>query len=294
MNALRRQDGFTMAELLVGMTLMMIVMAATLLVLDQFTVMSKRADGRTDVQDQARNASRQIARSLRNLAASPDAPGVVERAGAYNLVFRTVDKPRADAAANTRNLKRVRYCLDSSDPARGRLLEQTMQWNSPTAPPIPTATECPTTAWGAHRVLADGVANRTGATDRPLWEYGVTAGGQIASVKLNLLMKGKSQSDSREVGLHTGVFLRNQNRAPTAEFTATAVGVRHVLLNGSASQDPEGQPLDFHWYANGVEVGRGLVFDYYASAGGSKTFQLEVFDPGGISSRSLAQTVVIQ
>ena len=294
MTMLRREDGFTLAELLVGMTLMMIVMSATLLVLDQVNVLSKRADRRLDVQETARTASREVARSLRNLAASPDAPGVVERAGPYNLVFRLVDKPRADAGANTRNLRRVRYCLDVSDPDRGRLVAQTMQWSSPTAPPIPSTGLCPGGGgWSAGRLVAEGVTNRAGGVERPLFTYGAS-GGQITSIKLNLFMRGESKTDTREVGLQTGVFLRNQNRGPTAAFTATAVGIRHVLLNGSASQDPDGQPLDFHWYVNGVEVGRGHVFDYYATAPGPQAIALEVFDPGGLSSRSATETVVVQ
>ena len=294
MTRLREEHGFTLAEMLVGMVLMMFVMFATLFVLDQFTSLSKRTDRRVEVQDAARNASRQIARSLRNLAASPDAPGVVERSGPYDLVFRTVDKPNASAGENARNLRRVRYCLNSGDPDSGRVIEQTQRWTWATAPPIPADPDCPGDGWDADpRQVTDRVTNRAGGLNRPLWTYGQT-GGQIASVKLNLFMNSEPETRGREVGLQTGVFLRNQNRAPTAAFSATSVGVRHALLNGSASSDPEGQPLDFHWYADGAEIGRGLVFDYYAPNAGSHTITLEVFDPSGLLGRSDPQTVVLQ
>lgn len=294
MSRLREEGGFTLAELLVGSMLMIIVMSATLLVLDHMTTMSARTDRRVDVQDAARTASRQVARSLRNLAASPDRPGVVERDGAYDLVFRMVDKPRA-SGANDRNLRRVRYCLDAEDPDRAKLWEQTQRWDSPTSPSIPSDPGCPGVGWeGEAKLVADRVTNRANGLERPLWTYGQATLGQIASVKLNLFMNSDPAARPREVGLHTGVFLRNQNRSPTAAFTATEVGTQHVLLNGSASYDPEGQPLDFHWLVDGVEVGRGLVYDFYAQAPGQRTISLEVFDTGGLSSRSASQTVVFE
>jgi prepilin-type N-terminal cleavage/methylation domain-containing protein len=294
MTVLRREDGFTLTELLVGMSLMLIVMSASLGLLDQFTAISKRTDRAVDVQDSARAASRQLARSLRNLAASPDAPGVVERARPYDIVFRAVDKPRADAAANTRNLRRTRYCLDAADPDRGRLIEQTQRWSSAIAPPVPAATACPGGGWQGTRLAADGLTNRAGGLDRPLWTYGETTGGQPSSVKLNLFMNSDPRGRAREVALQTGVFLRNQNRAPSASFVATLVGVRHVLLNGSASSDPEGQPLEFHWYANGVKIGQGRLLDYQPTNAGTQVIGLEVFDSSGLSARSAPQSVVVE
>lgn len=294
MNTLRREEhGFTLIELIVGMALMLVVMSGSLAVLDQFTAMSKRTDRAVDLQDSARATSRQLARELRNLAASPDQPGVVERARPYDLVFRAVDRPRADAAANARNLHRVRYCLDSADPDAARLVQQTQQWNSPTAPAVPSATACPGGGWNKTRFVATRITNRAHGRERALWTYGQASTGQITSLKLNLFMNADPNARAREVALQTGVFLRNQNRAPSAMYTATVVGVRHVLLNGSGSSDPEGQPLDFHWYANGVEVGRGLVFDYYAKTGGTHVIELEVFDPSGLSHRSPAQSLVV-
>jgi type II secretory pathway pseudopilin PulG len=294
MSRLRKQDGYTLPELLVGMVLMMIVMFASLTVLDQFRAIRGRTDRRVDLQDSARSTSRQLARSLRNLAASPDLPGVVERADPYDLVFRAVDRPRADTGLNTRNLRRVRYCLDASNPAQGKLYEQTQRWNSTSAPSVPSATDCPTDAWGPARLVADRMTNRAGGIDRPLWIYGRTSTGQISSVKLNLFMNDAPKMRSREVALETGVFLRNQNRAPTAVFTAAAVGIRHILFNGSGSVDPEGQPLDYYWYADNVEVGRGLIFDYLVPAAGNYVVKLEVRDPGGLADRSAAQPVKVQ
>jgi hypothetical protein len=99
---------------------------------------------------------------------------------------------------------------------------------------------------------------------------------------------------SREFALQTGLYLRNQNRAPTAVFTAAAAGVRHIIFNGSGSSDPEGDPLDYFWYVNGAQVGRGLIFDYTAPAAGTYTVRLEVRDPSGLAGQSPDQSVVVQ
>ena len=293
MSRLSREDGFTLPELLVGAVLMVIVMLATLSVLDQFRLMSKRTDDRVALQDEARQTSRELARTLRNIAPSPAIPLVIERAGEYDLVFRTVDRPRPDAGANARNLRRMRYCLDASDPDRARLLEQTQRWNTATPPAMPLATDCPSTSWDSSRLVADQLTNQAAGGDRPLWTYKQAVTGEITGVKLNLFMNDDPDATEREVSLQTGVFLRNQNRAPTALFTAAPAGVRHVLLNGSTSSDPEGDPLDYHWFVNGVEVGRGLIFDYAAPAGGTYTFRLDVRDPSGLLGRSPTQTVVL-
>ena len=295
MSRLREEDGFTLAELLVGIMLMAIVMSATLVVLDRTTLMAKRADDKVDVQDAARTASREVARTLRNLATSPSRPGVVERATPYDLVFRIVDAPRANMGANTRNLRRVRYCLDASNPARARILEQTQRWTSTNPPAVPASTACPGSGWqGSPALVADRVTNRSGGVDRPLWTYDQATTGQIASVKLNLFMNKDPDQRSDEVGLQTGVFLRNQNRAPTAAFTATEVGINHILLNGSSSNDPEGRPLEFHWYVDGVRVGQGLVYDHVVPGPGTYSIQVRVWDSGGLITDSAPQTVVVE
>jgi type II secretory pathway pseudopilin PulG len=293
MSRLRDESGFTLAELLVGAMLMIIVMSASLGVLDNLRRLGQRADTRVELQDQARTASRHLARSLRNLAPSPGTPVVIERADAYDLVFSAVDRPRADAGSNTGNLRRVRYCLDASDPDRARLLEQAQTWTSATAPAMPSSTACPAAGWGSTKLIVERLTNRANGGDRALWSYNHTDAGQITSVKVSLFLNDEPTSTEREVSLHTGVFLRNQNRSPTAAFTAAPAGIRHVLLNGSPSSDPEGDPLDFFWFVNGVEVGDGLIFDYAATTGGSYEFRLEVRDPSGMVGQSETQTVVL-
>lgn len=293
MNRLRNEDGFTLPELLVSAILGVIVLSASLTTLDQFRKMSGRTNDRVELQDKARQVSRELARSLRNVAPSPNFPTVIERGEPYDLVFRAVDRPRASRGANVRNMRRVRYCLDTSDPERAKLLEQTQRWDSPTPPPIPIDPDCPATEWGGSRLVADHLTNGSGGADRALWTYRLTATGQITGLKLNLFLNDEPEMRENEVALQTGVFLRNQNRAPTALFTVAPAGMRHVLLNGSTSSDPEGDPLDYSWFVNGVEVGRGLIFDYSAPSGGSYEVRLDVHDPSGLLGRSPTETVVL-
>ena len=60
------------------------------------------------------------------------------------------------------------------------------------------------------------------------------------------------------MSLGSGVFLRNQNRAPVASCTAQRAGTgKQIALNGSASEDPEGFNLkEYKWYANGQTTDR--------------------------------------
>jgi hypothetical protein len=293
MSRLRNEDGFTLAELLVGAMLMILVMTASLAVLDQTRLLGTEANQRVEMQDHARQVTRTLAREIRNVAPTPEAPSVIESSSAYELVFRTVDRPQTGSTPNVRNLRRVRYCLDASDPDRARLLEQTQRWTTATPPSIPASTTCPSAAWGSSRVVGDHLTNQSNGRNRALFTYGTTSTGQIMSVKVNLFLNNDPRTPNVEVASQTGIYLRNQNRVPTAVFTAAPAGVRHVLLNGSTSSDPEGEPLTYIWFVNGAEVGRGLTFDYAAPAAGSYQLRLDVRDPSGLVDSSDTRTLVI-
>lgn len=291
MSRLRDETGFTLVELMVAMVLMLIVMSAALTTLEQFTHMSKRSERRVDMQEQARNATRQMARTLRNVAGSSETSDVIERAEDFDLVFKVVDDSGAAAGDNAQRLERVRYCVGTSSAARNKIYVQEQAWTGAAAPAVPPASACPSTTWGSSRVLAEDVTNRTNGSDRALWTYRF-ADGQVAAVSINLFMDENTTAAPGETALRTGVFLRNQNRAPLASFTATPAGVYHVLLNASASYDPEGHPLDVSWTVGGEEIGSGVNLDWDARYSGSRTVTLTVTDPAGLSD-SMSQTVVV-
>ena len=81
MSRLRNEDGFTLAELLVGAMLMIIVMSASLGVLDQVRRLGQRTDSAGGPAGPGPAGRRRtLARSLRNVAPSPEFPAVIERA----------------------------------------------------------------------------------------------------------------------------------------------------------------------------------------------------------------------
>jgi PKD domain len=65
-----------------------------------------------------------------------------------------------------------------------------------------------------------------------------------------------------------------------------------VDLNGSASSDPEGNPLTYIWKDNGTEVGRGIVLRYQP-AKGNHSISLEVQDSSGLSATQGPTTVTL-
>ena len=89
MTALRRQDGFTLVELLVAMAASLVVFGATLSILDSYLHQSAAATKRFDAQDQARIAVDRIVRDLRNVSSPLRTPKLLERATPYDLVFQT-------------------------------------------------------------------------------------------------------------------------------------------------------------------------------------------------------------
>ena len=122
---------------------------------------------------------------------------------------------------------------------------------------------------------------------------------------------------TRDRGIHLGLFyafslyvsrvaaltlfdlkIRNQNRVPTAqadiELTST---VSHTaVLNGSASEDPEGMPLTYQWYIDPPATlpdcaatpkpascgPEGVVVDVQLPTVGPHTIVLLVKDPAGL------------
>lgn len=289
-----KEEGFALTELLVAMAIFIVVISATLLVFDQFQLTNVRNQQRNDAQQAARTSLDQVARDLRNLA-SPTAgqPQAIDRATAYDLVFQNVDASGPNTGANTANVRRVRYCLDTTNPSAETLWAQIQTWTTASVPALPSTSSCPDPAagWTGRQVMASKVVNEVGGQNRPVFAYNASTATAITAIRGTLYVDVNPGHKPGETTLGTGVFLRNQNRAPTSAFTATATGNRHVLLNGSLSSDPEGQPLTYKWYDGSTQVGAGITYDYQAPATGSRTFTLKVFDPANLEGDSQAQVV---
>jgi prepilin-type N-terminal cleavage/methylation domain-containing protein len=297
------ERGMTLIELLIAMVLSLIVFGATLSVAIAMSNNAQRNADHNEAQDQARTYMDRLARQLRNLA-SPSIftddyqaqPYAVDFAGPYDFVFRVVDERRPGGTLNQANVKRVRYCLDASDPSRGTLYQQEQTWinrasNDP--PPMPSLTGCPATGWNSSAAVTGSIVNRTGGQDRPMFVYNHADAQRISQVHVDLYVDptpGRAPSETR---LGSGVTLRNQNRVPVADaHVARSAG--RALLNGSASEDPEGQPLTYQWYVDPPTplpdcaltptppscVATGVVADVPMT--GSHTVVLLVKDPAGL------------
>jgi hypothetical protein len=284
---LEQRGEFSLAGSLVAMTLFAGVLVATLTVYDQFQAEAKIVTTRNDIQDRARTASDMIARALRNLASpTPEQPQAIDRAEAFDLIFKTVDSVGPNAGLNASNVRRVRYCLDQA----GLLWMQVQTWITQTPPTAPPASACPGSGWGTTTRLADSLVNRTSGADRPVFTYDENDDlTDISQIGVQLLVD-TSSSGPAATRLQTGVFLRNQNRKPTAMFTATTTA-QGIVLNGSGSSDPEGETLDYVWYDGTTKVGTGVVFTYKVTAGTSHSIKLSVFDPAGLQGDSATQVV---
>lgn len=295
---LRSEQGFTLVELLAVLMLSTIVLGATLSIFTQFERDERVNQLQNESQDRARQAVGTVVRELRNLASpSTDVPRAVELAQPYDIVFETVDPNKPAGSENERNIKRVRYCLGASRGDKATLWMQAETWTAPSTPPLRSTESCPDGAWPNlagqttnSRAMAQDVVNREKGAG--IFSYNSSQLESITSVQTELLVDANPGKAPLETRLASGVFLRNQNRAPLASFTAHDTGTGHrVLLNASASEDPEGNSLSpYVWSVNGQEVGRGVVFYWTAPTAGSHSVTLMVRDAGGREAQ-LTQSV---
>ncbi len=281
MSALREEGGFTLFELMITVSLMVVVLGATLATFNMFEETNRVNQLQNDAQQAARRGLDVLARELRNVARAPQQAQAIDRAEPYDLVYQAVDSSGV--------LVRRRSCLDEP---RRRVLTQT-QSLAGGVPALPLTLPCPLTdsAWSSPAVAAHDVVNRTPTRSRALFSYddgtpdGVTAPADVIAIRIDVRVDVNPGARPEEVPLDTGVFLRNQNRRPVAAFSATVAGNRHVLLNGSVSQDPEEERLTYIWFDGGTEIGRGITLDYPLPAGGGR-ISLLVRDPAGLESRT--------
>jgi type II secretory pathway pseudopilin PulG len=302
---LRDQDGFSLVEMLLASSLMIVVLAATLGVFEQFITTSSRNTKQNDAQDTARFAMDQVARQLRNLALpTPQSPNSIDVASSYDLVFKTADPGR----------RRVRYCLQTSSPystSNGALWLETQTGVAGGADPALTSAmtaSCPAPtgagSWASKRLVSANVTNRNGA-DRPIFQFNAptSTSPKITEVHVALFVDVDPVRPPAETRISTGVFLRNQNQAPVASFTISSGGPGRFLMNAANSTDPEGRTLSDFWflgaspsYTNALAtgacnasdgcIGSGVINDYTLPGGatGTQTFTLLVKDPGGLTS----------
>jgi prepilin-type N-terminal cleavage/methylation domain-containing protein len=307
MSRLRETKGFTLIEVLLASTLSLLVMGASLAAFDGLQGNHRLTQKTNDAQDVARRQTDRLARELRNLASPSQLtsdlsaqPQAVDLASAYDFVFRIVADTKPAGSLNVANVKRVRYCVNNTNPSNEVVWRQTQTWTTAATPALPSTAACPGTGWdaGSNAKYITNLVNRYNGQNRPVFGFNSTDVLRITKVRTTLYVDLDPTKRPAEVRLSSGVFLRNQNRIPTADFTATVTADKRLVLNGSGSDDPEGMALTYQWYLDAPSplpdcsatpapascLGQGVVFEKTGlSGGGSHTVTLAVKDPAGLA-----------
>jgi type II secretory pathway component PulJ len=294
---MHEESGFTLVELLVTCVLMLVVLGATLTALSSFQSNAETNVRQNDSQDEARRATDQLARDLRNLASPTDEePLAIKRAEPQDLIVQSVAEVRPAGSLNQRNTQYVRYCYDA---AEREVVRQRLTWTTATDPPSPGATEC-SAAGGGGWTITDAAAQDVVNNARPLFTYNDTDPFRITEIHTSLYVDVNPGKRPLETSLFTTVFLRNQNRRPIARFSAVRDGTS-IVLNGSDSEDPEERALYYEWYdadlldvdGNPTLIGQGIVNVYTPATPGDHTVYLVVKDQADLSSEAPPQTVCV-
>ena len=309
MRRARDEAGFTVIELAIAASISLVVFGATLTVLTSMITQRNRVEKQTEVETQARQGIDRLARQLRNLASPADIitnisettqPKSVDRNLPNDLIFKDVDEVLTGGSANGANVRRVRYCLQTAgavpdagftaSPGRGVLWMQVQTWTTALPPAVPPTTDCPGTGWPVQRVVADHLTNAVATPPRDVFRYSggdqlvtattAEARETISRIEATVVVDEDSTRSPKATSLTTSVMLRNQNRAPIADFTYTLLNSNtcSVQLNGSASQDPESKPLTYEWWIDGSKQGEGVVLQTTVPVG-THLYELRVLDP---------------
>ena len=274
MARLREEQGMTLVEVLMASVLMLIVLGATLTTFNNFERNVKTNEQQNEAQEQARRAMDLMARDLRNLASpTPYLPLAVDRHEGLDVIFQSEGKDKPAGSLNAQNTTRVRYCVDA---VADRLYRQTQTWTSALPPDVPSATGCPGPGWTKTIPVADEIVNEA----RPVFSYNAADRSAITEVSARLFVDVDPERTPEEVTLQSSVFLRNQNRAPTASFSWASMPGGNVFLNASESTDPEEKALGFEWWdmQESKKVGEGIVLTYKPPAAGWRDIKLIVRD----------------
>jgi hypothetical protein len=325
MRPVRDQAGFTLPEVLMASLLSLFILGVTLTAFTALVDRQRHIERQTEVETRARVNVDRLSRQLRNLASPSDIitnvqastqPKSVDRNLSYDLIFKDISEERPLASANSTNVRRVRYCLQttgavpgagfSASTTRGVLWMQTQTWTTALPPAMPATLDCPGTGWSTQQVVADRLINASVSPARPVFRYSGDAGlvtgttdaerETIARVETTVIVDEDTTKRPTPVRLTSSVILRNQNRAPIARFTYTLLNpllsltTCSIQLNGSASEDPESKPLEYEWYVDGIKQDENGVVVQKTLSKGSHAFQLKVYDRARLVGESPTET----
>ena len=284
-----RQDGFTLIEVLIVCVLMLVVLGATLTTFESFQQSVSTNERQNTAQDSARNAMDLMARDLRNLASpSHEQPLALDLKENQEIIFQSEGRDMPATSLNVANTTRIRYCVSPT----GDLYRQIQTWETEVFPAIPAAGGCPGTGWPTTKLVAEHVVNNA----RPIFYYNAANAPDVTEVTTTLYVDVNVGRPPTESTLQSSVYLRNQNRKPTAVFSlALANAGTAIIMNASESTDPEEKPLTFTWYVDGTEVvgeGRNDVVHTSQVPAGTHTVKVKVSD-GPLDDESETQSICV-
>lgn len=251
-SGLKSESGWTLIELLVAMTLMLIVLSATLTSFNLFLNTSRANNRQNDQQEVARVAIDQVVRQLRNLANPTGTVATIAYADRFKIVFQTTDPAK----------QWVLYCLDNSTPSNETLWYEATASSATLTASQMSGCRNDDPVWTTKRQVVTNVTNeRTAPPDRPVFTYAgsngpitppatgsITNTATITRVSVDLFIDADPTKPPAELEISSGAYMRNQNQVPTASMEAQPSGTG-FLLDGGSSSDPEGRTLQFYWFA---------------------------------------------
>jgi type II secretory pathway pseudopilin PulG len=306
---LRRDDGFTMIELLLVCVMSLVIFGATTAAWTSIYRSNRVVEKQQENAEAARGALDRAARQLRNLAnPTVNAITTIDRATDYDFIFQTSDPSKTW----------VRYCLETDALGDATLWESENEGAITSTPDMRGS--CPGAGWLHQTSVVTGVTNQVGGIDRNVFTYECSVSApatcpaseteypRITNVGINLWVDADRADQASELNVATSVFLRNQNEGPTSAISdpPSTLGLEKVLLNGSGSSDPEGRTLDYFWFEDtaptaaelaatactatppGVDW-QGVTFSKkfdVGTSGQNRTFHLLVRDPGCLTDMS--------
>ena len=255
-----RQAGFTLIEVLLVCVISLVVLGATLTAFAALMRGQSQSTRQADETENTRLAMEHAVRQLRNLA-NPTATSTstIDTASDYDFIFQTSDPTKTW----------VRYCLQTSGASGGVAV-------SPARGLAVGDGEHRGRGHGNHARDLLGLGGRMDQTPprrrsrdqshrrrrpqhlhvlllvaaAPTCPASSAEYPKLTTVALDLFSDIDPARRPLEKRLSSAVFLRNQNEVPTAAFTQRQVSSRRVLLNASASGDPEGRTLQYFWFKN--------------------------------------------
>jgi hypothetical protein len=116
----------------------------------------------------------------------------------------------------------------------------------------------------------------------------------VTEVNMVLYVDATPAAPPAETTLQSAVYLRNQNRKPTAMFSVgLANSGTSIILNASESTDPEEKPLTFQWFLDGDPlVGATKVVHTATVSAGTHSVYVRVSD-GPLSEDADPQTICV-